>query len=70
MQAVWAEVAGEAVAAAARPVSERDGVVTVACVDSVWTQELDLMQERLQRGLEERLGEDAPRLLRFRVGDA
>jgi predicted nucleic acid-binding Zn ribbon protein len=70
VQSVWAEVVGERVAASARPVSERAGTVTVACSDSVWAQELDLMQERLQEGLRERLGEDAPRSLRFRLKDA
>lgn len=67
VQAVWAEVVGERVATSARPVSERDGAVIVACSDPVWAQELDLMQEQLQKGLRERLGEDAPRSLRFRV---
>jgi predicted nucleic acid-binding Zn ribbon protein len=69
VQSVWDEVVGERVAAAARPVSERQGEVTVACADPVWAQELDLMQEQLQRGLHERLGKDAPTSLRFRVKD-
>jgi predicted nucleic acid-binding Zn ribbon protein len=69
VQSVWGEVVGGRVAAAAQPVSERQGEVTVACVDPVWAQELDLMQEQLQRGLHERLGEDAPTSLRFRVKD-
>ncbi len=67
VQAVWTEVVGDRVAAAAQPVSESAGTVTVACSDPVWAQELDLMQERLQAGLRERLGEDAPRSLRFRT---
>lgn len=67
VQSVWEEVVGERLAAAARPVSERQGAVTIVCVDSVWAQELDLMQEQLRQGLRERLGEDAPRSLRFRV---
>ena len=67
VQGVWAEVAGDRVAAAARPVSERDGAVVIACSDPIWAQELDLMQEQLQEGLRGRLGEDAPRSLRFRV---
>jgi predicted nucleic acid-binding Zn ribbon protein len=67
VQAVWEEVVGERLASAARPVSERDGVVTVACVDSVWTEELDLMKGQLEKGLRERLGEDAPQALRFRL---
>ena len=67
MQSVWEEVVGERLAAAAQPVSERQGEVIVDCVDPVWAQELDLMQEPLQRGLRERLGDDAPSRLRFRV---
>jgi predicted nucleic acid-binding Zn ribbon protein len=67
VQSVWAEVVGERVAAAAAPVSERAGEITVACLDPVWVQELDLMQERLKQGLRERLGEAAPKNLRFRV---
>ncbi len=69
VQAVWAELVGERIADVARPVSERDGVVTVACSDSVWAQELDLMQEQLQQRLVERLGAEAPRGLRFRAED-
>ena len=69
VQSVWEGVVGERIAAAARPVSERQGEVTIACVDPVWVQELDLMQERLQRALRERLGVDAPSSLRFRVKD-
>jgi predicted nucleic acid-binding Zn ribbon protein len=67
VQSVWVEVVGERLAAAARPVSERDGTVTIACSDPVWVQELDLMQDQLKQGLRERLGEEAPRSLRFRV---
>lgn len=67
VQGVWADVVGERVATAARPVSERDGAVTIACSDSIWAEELDLMQGQLLEALQERLGKDAPRSLRFRV---
>lgn len=67
VQSVWVEVVGERVAAAARPVSEHGGALTIACSDPVWTQELDLMQEQLKRALQERLGDGAPSNLRFRV---
>lgn len=67
MQSAWAEVVGERIAAVASPVSERNGEVTVSCSDSVWAQELDLMQEQLLERLQERLGERAPRSLRFRA---
>ena len=43
VQAVWSEVAGPGLSAAAAPVSERDGVVTVACESAVWAQELELL---------------------------
>lgn len=69
VQAAWAEAVGERIAAVASPVSERGGEVTVSCTDSVWAQELDLMQAQLLERLRERLGESAPRALRFRLED-
>jgi predicted nucleic acid-binding Zn ribbon protein len=67
VQAVWAETVGERIAAAAEPVSERDGALTIDCSGPVWAQELDLMQEQLLASLRERLGERAPQSLRFRA---
>jgi predicted nucleic acid-binding Zn ribbon protein len=69
LQGAWAETVGERIAAVASPVSERGGEVTVICSDSVWAQELDLMQAQLLERLGERLGERAPKSLRFRVQD-
>jgi len=69
LQSVWAELVGERIAAVARPVSERGGEVTIDCSDSVWAQELDLMQGQLLERLQERLGSAAPQSLRFRVSD-
>jgi predicted nucleic acid-binding Zn ribbon protein len=43
VQAAWPEIAGPAVAAEATPVSERAGVVTVACRAAVWAHELELL---------------------------
>jgi hypothetical protein len=43
IQSVWSGVVGPAIAAEATPVSERGGVLTVACTGSVWAQELDLL---------------------------
>jgi predicted nucleic acid-binding Zn ribbon protein len=67
VQAAWANVVGEQLAAQATPVSERAGTVTVECADAVWAQELDLMQETLLERLREQLGEQAPEALRFRI---
>jgi predicted nucleic acid-binding Zn ribbon protein len=69
VQAAWAETVGERVAAAAQPVSEREGTVIVECSDPVWAEELDLMQADLAGRLRDRLGEQAPRSLRFRAKD-
>ena len=56
VQARWPDAVGEAIAAEAEPVSERDGVVTVACRSAVWAQELDLMATDLVARLNELLG--------------
>jgi len=57
VQEAWPGSAGEAVAAEAEAVAERDGVITVACRSATWAQELDLLQsellERLNRALAE-----------------
>lgn len=69
VQSVWDEAVGKAIAAAAHPVAERDGVVTVACTAATWAQELDLMGEELLARLSDELGEAAPKRLRFLTGD-
>lgn len=55
VQEAWPEVAGSLAAAQGDPVSEREGVVTVACRTATWAQELDLMQPELVGRLQERL---------------
>jgi len=65
VQSEWSGACGEAVAAEAQPVAERDGVVTVACRSATWAQELDLMQERLLARLNEALGDGRVKGLKF-----
>jgi predicted nucleic acid-binding Zn ribbon protein len=69
VQGAWPRVAGDAVAAQAEPVSERNGVVTIACRSATWAQELDLLQGellgRLNAELEGAEG-GAPRVARLR----
>lgn len=69
LQSIWVELVGERIAAVAQPVSERAGELAIDCSDSVWAQELDLMQAQLLERLQERLGERAPQSLRFRVSN-
>ena len=68
VQAAWPGVAGDRLAQAAAPVSERDGVVTVACESGVWAQELDLLGPDLLQHLEEALGARSVTKFRFLVG--
>jgi predicted nucleic acid-binding Zn ribbon protein len=68
VQRVWPAAAGEAFARASEPVSERAGVVTVACESSVWAQELDLLSERVLERLNEELGGAKVTRLRVRTG--
>jgi predicted nucleic acid-binding Zn ribbon protein len=64
VQRAWPAVAGEAVAAEAAPVRERDGVITVSCRSAVWAQELDLLAPDLLAKLNGTL-EKPVRTLRF-----
>jgi predicted nucleic acid-binding Zn ribbon protein len=68
VQTVWSQTVGEAIAAVAEPVAERDGVVTVRCRSATWAQELSLMESELLDRLRERLGEAAPSVLRCSAG--
>ena len=67
LQGCWEAVAGPVIAAEAEPVSERSGVVTVACRSAVWANELELLAPGLVDGLNETLGATAVASLRFVV---
>jgi predicted nucleic acid-binding Zn ribbon protein len=57
------------VSSEAQPVSERDGVVSVACRSSVWAQELELLGPELLDKLNAALGDPAVAQLRFKARD-
>jgi predicted nucleic acid-binding Zn ribbon protein len=57
VQARWAVAVGVQVAEQAEPVSERGGVVTVACRSATWSAELSLLAPGLLERLNEALGE-------------
>ena len=65
VQTVWADACGVAVAEQARPVAEREGVVTVTCRSATWAAELDLMQTRLLQRVNELLSQGRVEKLRF-----
>ncbi len=64
----WAEAVGPEVARHSRPEGMRNGVLEISADSSVWCQHLQMNRPRLLAALRERLGEDAPEDLRFRVG--
>jgi predicted nucleic acid-binding Zn ribbon protein len=68
VQGVWEAAAGVGVAAACRPVAEREGVLTIVCSEAVWAQELDLMGEELMGRVNAALGEQLVHKVRCRVG--
>jgi predicted nucleic acid-binding Zn ribbon protein len=68
VQGIWESIAGPAIAAAARPTREHDGVLTVTCTAAVWAQELDLMAAELIPRLNASLGAETIRELRCRTG--
>jgi predicted nucleic acid-binding Zn ribbon protein len=68
VQEVWERAAGSAIAQAARPTAERNGVLTVTCEASVWAQELVLMSDQLVASLNAALGGAQIRELRCRTG--
>jgi predicted nucleic acid-binding Zn ribbon protein len=68
VQACWEMTVGPAIAAAAAPLAERDGVLTVRCEAAVWSQELELMAVDLLDRLNAALDEELLHKLRCRVG--
>jgi predicted nucleic acid-binding Zn ribbon protein len=68
VQQVWEPAVGPAIAAAARPTAEHDGVLTVTCAAAVWAHELDLMALELIPRLNSALGCESVRQLRCRTG--
>lgn len=64
VQRVWESAAGAAIAREARPLSEREGTITVLCSTAVWMQEIDLMGPMLVDALNAALGSDRVRSIR------
>jgi predicted nucleic acid-binding Zn ribbon protein len=67
VQEVWESTTGAAIACAACPTAERDGVLTVTCDAAVWAHELHMMAGDLVPALNAALGAEAIRELRCRT---
>jgi predicted nucleic acid-binding Zn ribbon protein len=69
VQRVWEAAAGAAIAAAAHPVSEREGTVTLRCSSAVWMQEIALMGPVLVERINAALGAERVREVRCTATD-
>jgi len=62
---VWPEVVGPRVAASARAVSCRRGTLYVEVVNAAWMNELGYLKARIQREINEKVGEDVVSAIRL-----
>jgi predicted nucleic acid-binding Zn ribbon protein len=65
---IWPEVVGPEVARHSRPIGMKGDVLHAEVDSSVWSQQLQPQIPIILRALRGRLGEHAPREVRFRVG--
>ncbi len=68
VQGVWSDAVGETIAGWAVPVSERNGVLTVHCTDSVTAHQLNSMQLEILAKLDAKASSVKLSEIRFRVG--
>ncbi|HEY6871423.1 MAG TPA: DUF721 domain-containing protein [Geobacteraceae bacterium] len=65
---VWDAAVGEQIAAKARPVSFRDGTLTVAVVSAPWMQQLTFLKRDMVEKLNQRLGRELVRDIYLKAG--
>ena len=65
---VWDAAVGAQIAAKARPVSFRDGTLTVAVVSAPWMQQLNFLKQGLMEKLNQRLGRELVRDIYLKAG--
>ncbi len=66
----WDAAVGAQIAAKARPVSFRDGTLTVAVVSAPWMQQLSFLKKQIMEQVNERLGGDLIREIYLKAGRA
>ena len=64
---VWKDVVGGSLRAHARPVRIENGELTIAVEDSLWKQEVCLLQGEIIRKLNDRMGDEVVRDIRLVV---
>lgn len=68
LQAEWAQIVGEDVAANSRPAELARDALIVVTRSSAWSQQLSFLSERVLAAVQTRTGSQTIRSLRFRVG--
>jgi predicted nucleic acid-binding Zn ribbon protein len=63
----WAQAVGKDISANAQPKVLRGNVLWVDVTDSVWMQQLHLMKEHLRQVINDRLGEEGIKDIRFNL---
>jgi predicted nucleic acid-binding Zn ribbon protein len=65
---IWDAAVGPQIAGRARPVSFRDGVLTVAVANAPWMQQLTFLKTRMMEKLNELIGHDLVRDIYLKAG--
>lgn len=65
---VWREAVGDQIASRARPLSFRDGILTVAVSGSAWLQQLSLMKPEIIQNVNEAADEEIVKDIFFKQG--
>ena len=68
VQAVWPGVVGDPIAAVTTIISERAGDLEVGCESAVWADELSMMEPQIRDRLNEKLGDQSIKTIKFRAG--
>jgi len=65
---IWANIVGPHIARMTRPIWVKEGILHVEVFNHAFQHELTLMQEQYKRKLNQTLGEERVKEIRFRVG--
>ncbi len=67
---VWKQAAGDMIASHAQPEAFKGGLLIVKVTGSVWAQQLQFQKKELIQKLNEKLGSDLVKDMRFKTGTA
>lgn len=67
---LWDSVVDERISRHAKPLRIKNGILTVTTSSSVWAQELRYVKEEILKKLNEKVGKNVVRDIRFRAGDS